>query len=290
LFEEVGDHWREMSAASLRPTDERVLDEMALSPVSSPTLCYFSVPVEKVGIYRETLFPIAESFGFVPVASGEVLTPPGNRIAKLQALLERSAAAVIEATTPNGLYELGVAVNLTPPRVQRELADSFPSRRYPNLFVLMSVDQELPKEFRDVVRLERLGPGFDIPPEIGDVFRDWLAQFAPPVARPFGEPRRLVAAREYRAAVVAAWTLFEARLTEDPRIRGTVKGSRPPDVLRLVRQAEEMGILAHGTAEEANSWRRMRNELAHGLQPISRHRARAMVDRIIQVLDQLDLD
>ena len=68
-------------------------------------MCYFAVPLELLGLYREFFFPVVEQYGFVPVAARDVLTPPGTEAAKIDALIDRAILVVIDVSGKYSLYE-----------------------------------------------------------------------------------------------------------------------------------------------------------------------------------------
>jgi hypothetical protein len=107
LFHELRDYWRRELIDESQSTDERALADLQL-PAGSSRICYFAVPLELVGWYRDVFFPVVERHGFVPVAARDILTPPGTAVTKVDALIDRAALVVIDISGRNTLFEAGL--------------------------------------------------------------------------------------------------------------------------------------------------------------------------------------
>jgi hypothetical protein len=98
------------------------------------------------------------------------------------------------------------------------------------------------------------------------------------------EPRRLYAAREYRAAVIAAMTLFEATLRQWLNKTPWEEAQRPMSLRQLLYQAKEAGVRLPPDPE-ISAWIRLRNEVVHSGRVVTRNEARAVVEGVERLLD-----
>src|SRR5690606_31398175 len=60
--------------------------------------------------YRENMFPLAEAAGFVPVTAADVVNLGESVSAKIDTLIDRAAVMVVDASSPNTQFELGLAL------------------------------------------------------------------------------------------------------------------------------------------------------------------------------------
>jgi hypothetical protein len=83
------------------------------------------------------------------------------------------------------------------------------------------------------------------------------------------EPERLLEGKKYRAAVISAMSLLEARLRERPN--KTVTSGPESDVDAIAPQsAREQQLLTDPTAVKLDGWMRIRNEIVHSSEDVSR--------------------
>jgi len=199
-FNELREHIRNNIIAFSQVTQEEPLRELSLPRDTATRLCFFALPLNLQPIYQERVFPIAREAGLVPVTADDVISPGDNWVAKIDALLERSAVIVVELSSPWTLAELRMAI----------------ARGSKHRVLVITTDPgRIPS---DLVGLEYL-----VRPDAltGDLesFLEKLSSWFSRVAADFGrrisdEPIRLYEAREYRAAVIAAVALLEVALRE----------------------------------------------------------------------------
>jgi hypothetical protein len=108
-FNELREHIRDNVMSVSKVTEEEPLRELSLPRDSSTRLCFFSLPVELVSLYRSRVFPV-EELGFVPVVAEDVISPGQNISAKIDALIDRSSAMVVEMASPWTRAEFDIAV------------------------------------------------------------------------------------------------------------------------------------------------------------------------------------
>lgn len=259
LFEALRDYWQRELLTESQSTEDRTLAELRLPPESSNT-CYFAVPLDLVPWYRDTLFPIAEESGLIPVLARDVLTPAGTVTAKIDALISRARAVVVDLTSPRSLYEAGLAAS---------------SKSPDSVLFIQSGAAPVPFELRDR-RLIRRPEDFDAPADgLVKEFRDWLRGYSvTALARsPADEPERLLAVGEPRYALIAAVSLLERYLNnclheQPPRLQSA---------MRLLRAARQRDLLDEREYESLRAALHLRNAALHEGREISTEEAEAVV-------------
>jgi hypothetical protein len=274
LFGALHAYWRAQIIGESQSTDERALADLKLPPSSSRT-CYFAVPIELLSWYRENIFPVVARAGFVPVAARDVLTPPGTATAKIDALIDRAALVVAEITGRNAMFEVGLAV-----------------RAHSREKVLLIADQETPVPidiagFRIVRRPQDLTEAADI---VASEIEAWLDSDSVPASigyREVSEPERLITAKEYRAALIAAIAMLEDRLARRFPAESYERSRRSYSLTDLVRQLVGLGLVDEADQDVLLSSIKLRNSALHQNAPVSERQAVDAVRVITHVIERL---
>ena len=198
--------------------EEKPLRELRLPFDESSRLCFFALPLELLSQYRDKVFPAVEAQGFVPVTADDVLTPGDSVPAKIEALIRRATAVVVEPTTAATISEMSFALGRT-----KEKGPQDPNRR---LFQVIVIREE-----GDVTPVMNVGESrliyrsrnwFDDPEVFVGRLVEELRQLMPGGEQSRGgEARRLFDKGEHNAAVIAAISHLEATLRE-ALAKGTV--------------------------------------------------------------------
>ncbi len=170
-------------------------------------LCLFATPLDVLPFYRENIFPLAEAVGFVPVTA-DVVNLGDSVSAKIDTLIDRAAVMVVDATSPNTHFELGLAAS----RAQE--TSTRPNRQPLRLIPVVTQFTQFSGPSIGIQAIRRPDVLSEDSPFIFE-----LAGVLQAIANEMGlaqilEPRRLFEAKEYRAAVIAAMTLLEATLRQ----------------------------------------------------------------------------
>lgn len=250
---------------------EDALRELTLPADAASRMAFFAVPVKTLAFYREYLFPIAQRFGFVPVAADEVIAPGENFLAKIEALVARAALVVVDVTSSWGALELSEAL------------------RFHDVSHVLAVTAEglaLPRVKQGLQFLVRPGVG---DPPLGEFLlyvSQWFEAVYQRVEQHLAdEPMRLFDRKEYRAAVASAVALLEWEMRR--RVEGFVDWSRKPGLSRLVDLALEIGVIDRAKGEEVKEWIALRNRVVHTPEDVPRRSAKAVVDGVQEVITQL---
>ncbi|WP_404924989.1 SIR2 family NAD-dependent protein deacylase [Mesorhizobium sp. ORM16] len=279
-FAELREYRREHAGPTLKPTDEKPLEQFLLPRDAMTRLCLFATPLDVLPFYKQHIFPLAEAAGFVPVTPADVVNLGESISAKIDTLIDRAAVMVVDATTRNTQFELGLALgraqevstrpNRQPLRVipvvtEWNIADSPPGVLYISRPLILSEDSDF---------IHILGQTFvHLGQEMGHVQNL--------------EPRRLFNAKEYRAAVIAAMSLLEAELRKRLDKEPWENVDRPLSLRQLFFRAIRAGHIENATEEEVSNWMKLRNTAVHTALPVGRNEAKAVVEGVERSLGLL---
>ncbi len=98
------------------------------------------------------------------------------------------------------------------------------------------------------------------------------------------EPRRLLKAKEYRAAVIAAMTLLESTLRQRLNKPSPEAVRRPMSMRQLLELAIKEGI-AQDHYQDVLVWTKLRNDAVHTGRRVSRQEAQAVVEGVERIID-----
>lgn len=272
LFEELGQHWRDSLPESSVSTDDRVAADLRV-PNEPSRMCYFAIPVGLLAWYRDVVFPVAEEHGLVPVTARDVLTPPGTAANKVDALIERSAIAVVELSDSANDYEASVAL-----------------ARKPVGSVLLVVEEgkPIPANLRTYHVIRRPSTLEAEPARFIDMANTWLSQSQAQRSNRAGEPERLLQHREYGAALISAVSLLEETLNDLLSAPFEKRASRPSSLRLTLREAHDRGLFVGAPEfeliEQAVS---ARNEVLHRGRQVTRPEAKLYVSAIRVFVDRI---
>jgi hypothetical protein len=281
-FQELREYMRDNVISVSKVTEEQPLRELLLPRDSTTRLCFFSLALDLLPFYRERIFPVVEEAGFVPVTADDVVTPGDNVSAKLDALIDRASVMVVELTSSWTTAEYRMAIA----RLKGAEAESANRRRL-RLIVVVTNSEQLPPSAADFPVITRPDKITDDPEgfvtDLGNLLRTIGVETG--VAR-LAEPRRLFEAKEYRAAVISAMTLLEAKLRERLNKSPWPQVRRPLSLRSLVDLAVEQQAIQLALKMRIDSWMRTRNEVVHSSMPITKTQAREIVEGVMELVDQ----
>ena len=99
------------------------------------------------------------------------------------------------------------------------------------------------------------------------------------------EPRRLLAVREYRAAVISAMALLEAKLRERLNKSQWPQTRRPLSLRSLADLAAQQGQITQELRTRIDPWMRVRNEVVHSSISVSAAQAREIVTGVMEIVE-----
>jgi hypothetical protein len=292
LFRELGTEWLSAAPQPRVVTDERVLRELSLPPDAETRLCYLTLPVRFVSMYRELVFPFVDEVGLVPATGDEVSGPESNIRAMLESLLQRAFVVIGDVSTGD-------------PRVLREIHAAAQRERAPFIAVITDEgrgsEASIPKIAERFVRPTSWATDGDATAEREDVeaygwleqVRSWLSEVAVGALRRLDEEAlRLLDQGMFRAAVIAASSAVEVALTdllESPEsgFRQSLGYRRTASPTRLLTTAMLNSVITEPEYDDLRELQRTRNFLVHTAASIDGRKARGHVQRAAKVVKRL---
>jgi hypothetical protein len=282
-FRELREYMREKVITFGQVTEEAPLRELSLPRDATTGLCFFSLPLELLPFYRERVFPVVRDTGFVPVTADDVVTPGDTISAKIDTLIDRSSVMVTELTSSWALAEYRMALA----RINSSSPDDT-LRKPLHLIIVATENEQLPALAQEFPVIRRP----NIVREDPDAFIQELGEMLQGLAAKVGvqrraEPERLLQMKEYRAAVISAMTLLEAKL-RDRLGKNPWPQSRGPMPMRsLVALAGDEGLLTPELRRKVDGWMRIRNELVHSSMDVARVQATEIVTGVLEAVNNL---
>ncbi|MEI9425146.1 SIR2 family protein [Mesorhizobium sp. Cs1299R1N1] len=277
-FAELREYRRENAGPTLKPTEEKPLEQLLLPRDALSRLCLFATPLDVLPFYRQYIFPLAEAAGFVPVTPADVVNLGESISAKIDTLIDRAAVMVVDATTRSTEAELGLALGRA-----REVSTR-PNRRSLRVIPVLTDGARIPTDISGIIYIRRPV----VLSEDGEFVRALGLEFAR-LAQEMGnvqnlEPRRLFDAKEYRAAVIAAMSLLEAELRQRLDKEPWEKVEKPASMRQLVGRATQANLIQNVADQEISNWIKLRNAAVHSALPLGRNEAKAVVEGVERIL------
>jgi len=225
------------------------------------------------------VFPVVEETGFVPVTADDVITPGDTVNAKLDTLIDRSSVMLVELSTAWTTAEYGMAIA----RMKGEEGQL--SQRRLHLLLIVTKSEQVPPSAVDIPYVIRPNVISGDPEPFIAELRRRLQQIATEtgVGR-VAEPKRLLDAKEYRAAVISAMTLLEAALRQQLDRQTSNNITRPVPIRSLIDIAVDRGLIPRDDKKKIDSWMRVRNEVVHNSATVTPSQAREIVDGVLQLV------
>ncbi len=273
-FRELLEYWTSNLISLSTSTESEPQAELSLPPIAQSRLAFFSVPTRYAALYKSRVYPIAERYGFSPVMAAEVVAPGDNMMAKVYALIERSALVVADLSSPNTVFEVGMVISkegLSKPLIL--IADdqtSVPFDLSQHLVIRrpLTLDDESSEFLKTLegafaIAFERLSPTLE------------------------DEPSRLLAKKEFRAAVIAVFSLLEHELRQIFEFYGLETFAARSSLIRLLEFAHSKEVISPEDFKEIRRHVTVRNKLAHAQDDVTAQNARAIVRDTSKVISKV---
>ena len=282
-FQELSAYWRDNIVPGSQIVEERSLRELSLPSNSATRLCFFSLPLSALPFYRDQVFPLVREAGLVPVTEGDVVSPGASIVAKLEALFVRASLVVIDVSSNLAAAKARIAVARARMAVARNEAET------DKLLVIMEEGAAVPFNDKNVNVLMRPALASVEVQDFLTTLRDFLQRKAKELEPRFShEARRLLSAREYRAAVISAITHLETTLREQLDVQSDRSRKRAP-VRQMLNIASSRGFLGRFEVNQILHWLQIRNEIVHSNLAVSRQMARKIVQGVEDIIASLSL-
>lgn len=276
VFRELREYWSAGIIALSTSTEPEPQSELALPANAQSRLAFFSVPTRHAALYKEHIYPIAERWGFTPVMAIDVAAPGDNLMAKVYALINKSAVILFDLRSPNTWFEAGLTTvgQIDPRRI-----------------ILIAEDHSsLPSALQAAQVLQKPDPtmGEEWSAFLETIDGAFMNAFESISSKLDDEPRRLLEKREYRAAVLASFSLLEHELRRLFEQRGTDSAPyRRVLTLGSMLQNPEIGQILGEDMRTITAHTRTRNAIAHSRQVVSGKSANKIVSDVSVVVDKV---
>jgi hypothetical protein len=273
-FDELCEYLSTNLIPASQVTEEEPLNQLSLPRGAATRLCFFAVPTSLLSFYKDRVFPLANRHGFVPIVAADVLSPGDSFLAKIDSLIERAVAIVVDATNPSCVFELGLAL----------------SKQAPNRILAVVEDiAELPTDARSLRYVVRQAAPVLEPEHFLQMIENWLSSLAKEIGPQLAEePKRLLEIQAHRAAVISAMTLLEAKLRDHLAKQRIALPTRMTSLRQLLQVAQEKGIVDPATVGRVTGWMRVRNASVHTLDPVSSGVAQEIVEGVLETIAKLE--
>ena len=251
--------------------EEEPLQELSLPPNTNNRLCFFAIPLSLQAFYRDRIFPVVTKNGFVPITAIDVISPGDNYVAKIDALIARSALIVVDVSTAQTTIELRIAL----------------AKKQGNN-ILIVTEKQYSLQLMDSEKLSiAIRPVIPVPDdsEFFDIVSTWFGKQAVILAPFFiEEPLRLLNSKEYRAAVISAISLLETSLREQSENYSPVGNRKFGSLMQLLLEVRNQ-MFTEEQYLQIRSWLQIRNALSHSQKAnITRNKAQEIVNGVMQLL------
>lgn len=281
-FDELRELLRDKAFTVMKATEERAMQELSLPRSASSRLCFFSLPLDVLPFYKDQVFPALEDINLVPITADGVISPGDMVIAKLDALIDRSIAMVIDLSSNWTIVELKMALNRAASR-RRE-------GRPLTLIVVMREGQQLPTALEGVMAIYR-------PDLLTSQSEDFARNLVATLERALpsdgdsqlDEARRLFRVKAYRAAIVSAITYLEGELRKVMRIGYEETALKPHlSLIGMIKSAVNRGLISVEALPNLQNWIQLRNGIVHSKEElkVTRGMAKTIVDGVIRIVSE----
>ena len=274
VFRELLEYWSSRIISQSTATEPELQAELSLPSSAQSRLAFFSVPTRYAAIYKSRIYPIAERYGFSPIMAVDVVTQGDNIMAKVYALIEKSALVVADLSSSNTMLEVGMALS-------KEGATK--------PLILIAEDQtSIPFDVAShvVIRrpqsLDEASPAFI--KSLESAFEGAFARISPSLE---DEPSRLVAKKEYRAAVIAAFSLLEHDLRQFFESSGLDVFSARSSLTMLLEYAQSKEVLTPKMFHQIKGHAMIRNKIAHSRGEVTSAQAKLIVRDVSAAMSKI---
>jgi hypothetical protein len=268
------DFWSKELPSFSTVTDENTKIQLSLNAESYSRLCFFSVPLKYISIYKKYIFPIVQNYNFVPITVDEFIQSGDNLLATISSLIDKASIVVVDISSNTTRNELGMILNS--------------KKSKENIIIITDNNDILPSDLYNITTLNRPENFLEDVDDFVYAFEKYFNAVAGNTQeRINGEARRLLEKHEYAAAVISAVTLFEDVLRNelDKKID---KSSNVYSLTQLLRLANERQLISQNQVGELREWIMIRNKFVHTTdRQMNRHLATRIITSIEQAIQHI---
>jgi len=277
LFDEILSEWTALSSSRAVAGSEIAAEELRL-PSETGQMLLLAVPVVRLGLYREEIYPAAVDLGFGPIASVEVASPDDSVLATTTALIERAevfladltggssaAAEEFELALHRGRRWVGIGVVVS--------SESSPTRLAPDVQVFKDQPTDISAEGRWPLAAS---------------IRSWLSSLGSTWKESSAQATRLLELGQPTAAVIFAFRRLEKALRLALEMRDPGPTARRATLRQLLSQARSRQVITAAETAAIENWIGLRNLAVHGATEVPAQTSRAAVRAIDAISARLE--
>lgn len=274
VFREIREYWTSKVISLSTSTELEPQAELSLPPTAQSRLAFFAVPTKYAALYKSRVYPIAEQYGFSPVMAAEVIAPGDSLMAKVYALIEKSALVVADLSSGNTVFEVGMVLS--------KEGMSKP------LILIAEDEANLPFDLSSHIVIRRPRSLDDeshaFTKALEDAFAKAFEKISPSLE---DEPSRLLSKKEYRAAVIASFSLLEHELRQRLELWGLGSMTTRSSLSQLLEVAKLKDVVDAKLFTQLRQHMSVRNRIAHTRAEISAQQAKVLVRDLAQAVKRV---
>jgi hypothetical protein len=274
VFREIREYWSSKVISQSTATEPELQAELSLPLAAQSRLAFFSVPTIYAAAYKSHIYPIAEKFGFSPIMAVDVATHGDNLMAKIYALIRKSALVVADLSSPNTIYELGIA-----------MSDEGASKP---LILIAEEGLTIPFDIsnHNVIKKPKSieDDSNDFFKLLENAFEKAFAKISPSLE---DEPSRLLGKKEFRAAIIASFALLEHDLRQYYESTGLDAFAARSSLSMFLEFARSKDILTGKEVKLINSHAIIRNRIAHSREDVPEALAKPIVREVSIIISKI---
>lgn len=268
VFIEIKEFWNKELPSYSTVTDENTKIQLSLNSDSYSRLCFFSVPLKYISIYKKYIFPIVQDYNFVPITADEIIQPGDNFLATISSLINKASITIVDISSNTTRSELGMILNNSKKREHIIIIDD----NYNNIPLEIANIEILKRPLNFLEDIDNFIISF------GNRFRSIAANTQEGID---SEARRLFNKSEYAAAVIASVTLFEDVLRQILNKRDD-KYAHSYSLAKLLSIAYEQNLIQERQINDLKEWINIRNTFVH---TSNRQMTKQFADEIITSIE-----
>ena len=257
---------------------------LSLPRDSATSLCYFVLPFSAYPFYREQVFPLVREAGLVPLTGDEIVFPSNNLVARTEALISRASLVLVDVASDYAVDETRIAT-----------AHKEPNR----LCLVFEEGAAIPLNIKNIQILRRpaltsidalefKASDFEASDFLADLdkwFQKAAKELEPTLSN---EARRLLSAREYRAAVISAIMHLETMMRKQLDIQTiSGRGRKFVSARKMLDIANSENLLGEFEVQQVLRWLKVRNDVVHSHAAVTAKKAKEIVSGIEEITSSL---
>ncbi|RLQ91951.1 SIR2 family protein [Planomicrobium sp. Y74] len=288
LFEEIREYWVENIQKNIISYDELTLTELSLPKLAANRLCYISVPQNKISFYKSYVYPLIEQCGFLPISAEELVTPGQNINALEASLLEKADLVIFDLEDNKFQNAIG---NILSNRDKAVRILFLSNRNAVTWKTTMNEKHKIMFLYKENYSEEQNSEAF-----LEEV-KQWLDEnLSASNLTLQDQPKKLLEANEYKAAVLSSISLLEYELNNLLNNQGSDKDFKTSysrghiPLSKLIDVLYQRKIIENKMVNDLKNWLTIRNRVAHNIsESVTNIQAEEIVNGINTIIDKIKM-